>query len=238
MPFRARIKRAFGRSDKEDPRGPAPPLLPVLDEPARTPKADTVSDADPPSAVSSPLSTSLPQSPPGCSTTAPEDSHILGLQDLWNDSYNELEEEEPSLVAAYEQSLINAQDDQPESSSNTATERQEDLQHLVQRRLDEIENSRLKVLVGGREIAVRDQARRVVRAVLSVKEMIDVAVSVEPHASLAWAGVLVFLNVRFYSQLRQRFMLTINSLLRMRLRRMKMPWGGSSIYRTFSSASR
>ncbi|KAL5000882.1 quinon protein alcohol dehydrogenase-like superfamily [Aspergillus recurvatus] len=144
MPFRARLKRVFGRPDEADPPNPGAPqaLLPRPGERTRTSKAALVPDADSSSAVSSPS----PKSPsPGRSqhiTKGSNGTQALELRDL----------------------------------------------------LDGLQKSRLKVAVGGREIAVKDQARRVVHALLSVKEMIDFAVSMEPHSSLAWAVVLVFLN--------------------------------------------
>ena len=80
-----------------------------------------------------------------------EESHeleSLALQDLWSDAYAQLQEEEPGIIDAYEQNLLASQEDQPQSPSDTST--QQSLQKLVQRRLDEIEKSRLTVSVGGR----------------------------------------------------------------------------------------
>ncbi|KAL4734411.1 hypothetical protein BDV11DRAFT_174791 [Aspergillus similis] len=194
MPFRARIKRAFGKSDKDPPSPPeaqvgAPVPLPHLQElPRHSLEATPVADVN----SSSPASVHI------AAVEEPiEEPQPLALQDLWSNAYAQLQDEEPGLIAAYEQNLIASQQEEHRSqlpSEATDVSRQKSLQQLVQRRLDEIEKSRLKVSVGGREIAVRDQARRVVHAVLSVKDMIDLAVSVEPHASLAWAGVMVFLN--------------------------------------------
>lgn len=69
------------------------------------------------------------------------------------------------------------------------------LQYLVNHRLRDIQSSQLKLTVGGKEIVVREKIRSAIHAVLSVKDFITTAVSSEPHAALAWAGVLVLLSV-------------------------------------------
>jgi uncharacterized protein YlzI (FlbEa/FlbD family) len=77
-------------------------------------------------------------------------------------------------------------------------DREEQLQELVDRKLQDIPNTRLKITVSGKEVVVKDQVRKVVYAILSAKDFIGSAVSSEPHAALAWAGVLVILPVGIY----------------------------------------
>jgi hypothetical protein len=71
----------------------------------------------------------------------------------------------------------------------------EELQGLVKDRLNALQDAQLKITVGKVEIVVRDQVRKVVRTILTFKDFIGAAISAEPHASLAWAGVLVVLPV-------------------------------------------
>ncbi|KAI9372968.1 hypothetical protein BJX61DRAFT_542167 [Aspergillus egyptiacus] len=171
MPFRSRLKRALGRSDEApaDPSNPpgagGPRISPVHEsnaaQPAHVPDTDSRSVI--PASTVSVSSTAAQQ----FTTTETTKSHVLELKDLWSDAYTLLQQEDPDLIAAYEQNLITAQDGQPQPSINTPTDRQKALQTL---------------------------ARRIVQAVLSVKDTINVAVSAEPHASLAWAGILCLLN--------------------------------------------
>ena len=49
--------------------------------------------------------------------------------------------------------------------------------------------------VSGKEVVVRKQIRKVVHTILSAKDLIGPTISAEPHAALAWAGVLVVLPV-------------------------------------------
>jgi len=59
-----------------------------------------------------------------------------------------------------------------------------------------MQNRRLKITVGGEEVIVKEQVRKIVYAIISAKKFVGSVVSTEPHAALAWAGVLVVLSVR------------------------------------------
>lgn len=69
------------------------------------------------------------------------------------------------------------------------------MHRLLERKLKEVQNARLKITLQGREIVVREQVRKIVQAILSAKDFIGSAVSAEPQAALAWVGVLVILPV-------------------------------------------
>ncbi len=62
----------------------------------------------------------------------------------------------------------------------------------------------MKIKVGERELVVKHQVRKIVHIVLSVKDFIGSAVSADPHAALAWAGVLVILPVRISVEIKTR----------------------------------
>jgi hypothetical protein len=62
--------------------------------------------------------------------------------------------------------------------------REERLVALVSKKLQAVETS-----------FVRDQVDRVAKVVIAAKDFIASAVSAEPHAALAWAGVCVLLPV-------------------------------------------
>src|SRR5438046_7551610 len=73
-------------------------------------------------------------------------------------------------------------------------DRQVQLQKLVDCKLEDMQNAQLKITVGRKEVVVKEQVRKVVHAILSAKNCIGSAVVAEPHAALAWAGVLVVLD--------------------------------------------
>jgi len=72
------------------------------------------------------------------------------------------------------------------------------IKKLIDLKLKAVENARLTVTVGGEEVVVKEQVRKLVHTILSAKDYIGSVVSAEPHAALAWAGVLVFLPVSLF----------------------------------------
>jgi hypothetical protein len=88
--------------------------------------------------------------------------------------------------------------DRGDIENEEAVDREEQLQQLVTHKLKDIENSRLKITVGGKEVVVKELVGKIVRAVISTKDFISSTISAEPHAALAWAGVLVILPVSVY----------------------------------------
>ena len=76
-----------------------------------------------------------------------------------------------------------------------ASEREEQMSVLVQKKVYDMEQQQTKLRLGGKEMKLRPQFDRVVKGVLYAKGFVTSAVSVDPHAALAWAGVCVFLPV-------------------------------------------
>jgi hypothetical protein len=81
------------------------------------------------------------------------------------------------------------------NSNDEGVGRQKQLSKLVDRKLQDMEKNRLSVNLAGRDIVVKEQVRKVVYAVLGAKDIIGAAISAEPHAALAWAGVVFVLPV-------------------------------------------
>ncbi|KAL2848932.1 hypothetical protein BJY01DRAFT_246158 [Aspergillus pseudoustus] len=123
-----------------------------------------------------------------------------GFDNLWGVACARLREEEPELMDAYASDLLTT-DRQPPTAEQrmtdeTSTEgyhQERRLQELTLRKLDALADARWKVTIGGKEVVVRDEIANVARKVLSFKDTIGVAVMTEPHAALAWTGVLVVL---------------------------------------------
>ena len=86
----------------------------------------------------------------------------------------------------------------PTDDDVESADREVQIKELIDLKLKAVENARLSITVGGKEIVVKEQVRKLVHTILSAKDYIGSAVSVEPHAALAWAGVLVFLPVSLY----------------------------------------
>ncbi|KAJ5730741.1 uncharacterized protein N7483_005249 [Penicillium malachiteum] len=102
--------------------------------------------------------------------------------------------QDSDLLQKYEALLLG----QTDSSHDVPSEKRDfdpRLQSVVKNQIAALEDSRLKIPLGGRSIEVRKQIRRSIEVVLSAKEIISSAISAHPQASLAWAGVLMLLDL-------------------------------------------
>ena len=73
--------------------------------------------------------------------------------------------------------------------------RQEQLSAVVASRLKTIEDGQKSFELAGRSIAIHEQMDKVVKTIVCERDFVSSAVSAEPHAALAWAGVCVLLPV-------------------------------------------
>ncbi|KAL4879202.1 hypothetical protein BJY04DRAFT_220322 [Aspergillus karnatakaensis] len=121
-----------------------------------------------------------------------EDSDDSALS-LWDIACARLRREEPELMNAYANDLLTADSRQVSDEDPDGYYQERRLQELTLRKLDFLAEARWKITIRGKDFIVRDQIAKIARKVLSFKDSIGVAVSAEPHAALAWAGVLVIL---------------------------------------------
>ncbi|KAJ5721674.1 uncharacterized protein N7483_009608 [Penicillium malachiteum] len=128
----------------------------------------------------------------GLETTSDFDVARLSFEGYWKDAYEKLQDEDPKLVESYRKILLQQIAERDETPSGTNNDPV--LEEFIKTRLQEIEKTQLKLEISGREIVAREQVRRIMNAILSVKDFISTAVSSEPHAALAWAGILVLMN--------------------------------------------
>ncbi len=122
-------------------------------------------------------------------------------KDLWDRAYTALRKrgDLKKIMNTYEKVLLeNIQGE--DSSTGTfaslkASEREEQMSALVQKKVDDMEEKKTILRLGGKEMEFRPQFDRVVKGVVYAKDFVTLAVSVDPHAALAWAGVCIFLPV-------------------------------------------
>ncbi|KAJ0413509.1 hypothetical protein BJY00DRAFT_58501 [Aspergillus carlsbadensis] len=189
MPIRKNIRRLFGRdaSEEEEHGG---------DEEHEQEESEESGSPDTPSPATAAQLKSWKDSPPSqLFAENIDEPRTPSAKSLWTDAYGQLVDEAPELVKALEADLLQSQSQNQQSAQEVEESTTEQrLQNLVQQRLVDVEASRAGFTVGGKRVMVREQAGKIIHAIVSVKEFISLAVSVEPHASLAWAGVLVFLD--------------------------------------------
>ncbi|EGC40965.1 conserved hypothetical protein [Histoplasma capsulatum var. duboisii H88] len=205
MPLRARLKRLWG---KHRPRTTKNATTTVNANP--TPESHFPKLGPDDSAIFVAASTTVLTSPESLKETRSLDpgptletvhtqndtlrsSQDLKLSSLWDEAYDELRKENAKLVDAYEQDLFSIQNLGQQAPKGEDREIQ--LQKLLDSKLQNIENSQMKISIHGKDVVIRDKARKVVHSILSVKDYIGSIAFAEPHAALAWAGILIILPV-------------------------------------------
>lgn len=124
----------------------------------------------------------LPLSPsPG---PAPERHEMT----CWGRAYEEIKARKPNLLNAYEVIIKDELSDvaRPMPSS-------QQMSHLIRKKLQEIDDRKWKIELGRHTLVVQEQVNRIASAVAFANNFITSALSGDPHAALAWAGVSIFL---------------------------------------------
>lgn len=154
-------------------------------------------------------------STPSAASSAPQETRIAGdlasqmpslqepspISELWNHAYDGLRSESTNenLIDKYEAILQTtlATVAVPAGKSNTPVTmgRQDDMLRVLNQKLDEIKNSNWKLKLYNREIYAKDLMDPVVSIIDLANEYVSDALSANPYASIAWAGVGLILPV-------------------------------------------
>jgi len=118
--------------------------------------------------------------------------------DFWDRAYQLLREDQSqkSSLKKYEHILaleFGGQHQSPTASGGLTSSDKEKLLGMVAKKLERMEDEPWRIKVGDTSIELRPQFNRFVNAVIAVKDFVSAAVSSEPHATLAWAGVCIVL---------------------------------------------
>jgi len=110
-------------------------------------------------------------------------------QDYWRLAVEKLKDEEPSLSDA----ITALQHAASEVGNDFAAE----LLLATKRSQNELVAKRWRFAVGGREVVLRDQLDKIIKAVTLFKDLGGAVGSIDPlHAGLPWAGICVLMQVR------------------------------------------
>ncbi|KAE8376302.1 hypothetical protein BDV26DRAFT_294231 [Aspergillus bertholletiae] len=118
------------------------------------------------------------------------------MKDMWSEAYKKLHSDNANLVESYENVLLATEANQkPERSSTKQEEmnRQKKLGDIVSCRLQDMEQGRFDIPRRSRQGVIGEYVSRAVHGILFAKDFITAAISAEPHAALAWAGVVMVL---------------------------------------------
>jgi hypothetical protein len=123
--------------------------------------------------------------------TNPETRSSLGDQiDLWDEAYKKLKREQPQLFEQYKCCIIpdGSGPSSPLSLDTMESEQREQyLASQIEKKLQTIQEQEWST--------ASDVYKKIVKSVLFAKDFVGQAVSNEPHAALAWAGVSMLLPV-------------------------------------------
>ncbi|KAJ5903859.1 hypothetical protein N7504_006242 [Penicillium tannophilum] len=119
-------------------------------------------------------------------------------RDLWDEAYAILSVEDPGLIEKYENILLNQVKGNGDSSQNHLApigsyEREEQLRQIAKSKVEEVNLAQWQVNIGSHSVDLRGQFNKAVKIVVAAKDFVSSAVSAEPHAALAWAGICLFL---------------------------------------------
>lgn len=77
-------------------------------------------------------------------------------------------------------------------------EKLKQIQKLAEEKLQNIPEARLSFSIGDKAIVVREVVRKTISVITAFKDVIGSAISAEPCAGLAWAGIMSILPVRYH----------------------------------------
>jgi hypothetical protein len=123
------------------------------------------------------------------------------IRELWNEAYEDLKAKEESLMKDYEAAM--SKDMTTILSSTTLALagpqipvlRKEQMTALVEKKTAEARENAWKLRYGDNEVLLKDLAGPVVSVIQDAEAFVNGAVSANPYASIAWAGVSLLLPV-------------------------------------------
>ena len=132
--------------------------------------------------------------PPGSSSAA------ASMTDCWDAAYSALELREPKLIQIYRRILSsNSGLSTTPSTLSSHAQDQISLEKSLHAHIEDAKQTRLAVKFRGREFGMRETVDKILKATIFGQSLISQAVSGEPHAALAWAGVSLLLTVSTFS---------------------------------------
>jgi hypothetical protein len=127
---------------------------------------------------------------PSSSHTTPTSSSES--DDPWKLAYGILQAREPKLVEAYQAHLGLAQHD---NSVHANLSNPRSVESVMTKLLEDREKKQWRFSLLGKDVKVREQTEKLAKFLLWADPVVKNAVSTQPYAALAWAGVSLLLPV-------------------------------------------
>lgn len=121
------------------------------------------------------------------------------IHELWNLAYEKLRQSDEELIANYEARLRRNFTAGLSSTLSltlgSRADRRDQMSTILQRKMDEVNRETWKLKFGSTEVQVKDLVQPVLGVVNWANQFIKTAVSADPSASIAWAGISLLLPV-------------------------------------------
>ncbi|KAI1393473.1 uncharacterized protein F4822DRAFT_384784 [Hypoxylon trugodes] len=141
----------------------------------------------------------------GLATSQLHDEDRSLKQELWTEAYDILKSdpENSRLLVNFKKYLKEDVDAEPDMNGESfnADEIEDDVEQLkliqkfAKKRLEKLPEAQLTFTIGGKPIVVRQVVRKAIKLVLTFKDVVSSAISAEPQAALAWAGIITILPI-------------------------------------------
>lgn len=210
--FKQRLKNLTQRPKKER-RTNGAHIPPTAQSNASNPSEDSITkshgDLD---KISKPASMNcnattvpgLPESPqpektvPDSSSADTTPTLLSDSKDPWALAYVILQKREPKLVEYYQTHLSLAQRNgsvDPADAVDADLSNPRSVESMMTRLLEDREQKQWKVSLLGKDVKIREQTEKLAKFLLWADPVVKNAVSTQPYAALAWAGVSLLLPV-------------------------------------------
>lgn len=120
-------------------------------------------------------------------------------QQLWDESYEALKSEHPSLLKGYENILARELDEGPTQMSSST-----DRQNVIEQDDASVRRSQMRKITEkglektGKEAKIKQNVAKGMDVALAVNEIMQLALKSCPEAALAWSGISLGLQVSFH----------------------------------------
>jgi len=120
---------------------------------------------------------------------------------FWDRAWDSIQQDtkHTKLFKEYQKALLSACEDADVSMASTIrtphSGRQEQVKRLVTRALRDVDKKKMILSVGSKELVVRDQLDRIIKALLFAESAVTAAVNSQPIAAVAWSGVCLMVNL-------------------------------------------
>lgn len=160
-----------------------------------------------------------PSYPPGGSSgeSQPEPkSNDMSIHELWSLAYEDLRESDGEIIKEYEAKLDRnfaaALGSPLGFTLGSRADRRDQMNAILQLKMNEVNRDTWKLKFGSTEVQVKDLVQPVLGVVNWANEYITGAVSANPVASVAWAGVSLLLPVSGFTSIVYLSELTLSNI--------------------------